>query len=105
MPETESIRSRLVALALEWERTFGVALQITSAISEYDAARLVGHSDGSYAKACVGRTAVTRGTDFLCKGIRYQINANRPSGKRGSAVTKVGKGKQLRLGSPDMASL
>jgi len=87
----DSLRSRLVAIALEWERTFGVAPQITSAVSEYDAAQLVGHSDQSYAKACVGRTAVTRGTDFVCQGIRYQIKANRPSGKPGSPVTKVGK--------------
>jgi len=71
----------------------GVAPSITSAISEYDAARLVGHTDESYGKACVGRTAVTRGCDFICNGIRYQIKANRPSGKPGSPVTKAGEAK------------
>jgi hypothetical protein len=86
-----SLRSRLVSIALEWERAFGVAPQITSAISEYDAARLVGHSDESFTADCVGRTAVSKGTDFTCRGVRYQVKANRPSGKPGSPVTKVAK--------------
>jgi hypothetical protein len=86
-----SLRSRLVAIALEWERSFGVAPQITSAISEYDAARLVGHSDESLSKDCIGCTAVSRGADFTCQGVRYQVKANRPSGKPGSPVTKVAK--------------
>jgi hypothetical protein len=87
----ESIRSRLVSIALEWERAFGVAPHITGAVSEYDAARLVGHSDTTYAVDCSGRTAVSRGSDFTWHGIRYQVKANRPSGKPGSPVTKVGK--------------
>jgi hypothetical protein len=86
----EHLRDQLVAVALEWERAFGVAPQITNAISEYDAARLVGHSDSSFGADCVGRTAVTRGADFTCAGLRYQVKANRPSGKPGSPVTKVG---------------
>ena len=87
----DSLRARLVALALEWECAFSVAPHITSALSEYDAARLVGHSDQTYVAACVGRTAVSRGTDFICGGVRYQVKANRPSGKPGSPVTKVAK--------------
>jgi hypothetical protein len=86
-----SLRTHLVSAALEWERTFGVAPQITSAISEYDAARLVGHSDESFGRDCIGRTAVTRGADFTCGGLRYQVKANRPSGKPGSPVTLVSK--------------
>ncbi|HBB98233.1 MAG TPA: hypothetical protein DC054_22845 [Blastocatellia bacterium] len=85
------LRVRLVSIALEWERAFGVAPQITSAISEYDAARLLGHTDESFSKDCVGRTAVSKGTDFTCGGLRYQVKGNRPSGKPGSPVTKVGK--------------
>jgi hypothetical protein len=50
-----------------------------------------GHTDESYGKTCVGRTAVTRGCDFIFNGLRYQIKANRPSGKPGSFVTLVGK--------------
>ena len=92
-PCIDELRNRLVNVTLEWERIFGVAPSITSAISEYDVARLVGHTDESYGKACVGRTAVTRGCDFICNGIRYQIKANRPSGKPGSPVTKVGEAK------------
>ena len=90
-PYTEKLRDRLVALALEWERVFGVAPSITSAVSEYDAACLVGHTDDTYGKACVGRTAVTRGCDFFLDSLRYQVKANRPSGKPGSFVTLVGK--------------
>ncbi|MDP9179548.1 MAG: hypothetical protein M3O61_17895 [Gemmatimonadota bacterium] len=92
MPTSDDqLRSRLVATALDWERRFGVAPRITDAISEYDAAELVGHTGDSYAADCIGRTAVTRGSDFSCKGVRYQVKANRPSGKPGSPVTKVGK--------------
>jgi hypothetical protein len=85
------LRARLIEVALEWERQFGVAPQITSAISEYDAARLVGHSDTSFSLDCVGRTAVSRGADFSCNGLRYQVKTNRPSGKPGSPVTRVAK--------------
>jgi hypothetical protein len=85
------LRDRLVGVALDWESTYGVAPSVTCALSEYDAARLVGHSDTTFAADCVGRTAVTRGADFTHCGIRYQVKANRPSGKPGSPVTKVGK--------------
>ena len=86
-----NLRDRLVAIALEWEGTFGVAPSITSTLSEYDAACLIGHTNESYGKACIGRTAVTRGCDFICNGLRYQVKANRPSGKPGSFVTLVSK--------------
>lgn len=89
MATDRSVRDALVTIALEWERRFGVAPSITSALSEYDAAILVGHSDDSFSTDCVGRTAVTRGTDFTYNGIRYQVKANRPSGKPGSFVTLV----------------
>ena len=35
------------------------------------------------------RTAVTKGFDFFYNEIRYQVTANRPSGKKGSKVTLV----------------
>lgn len=89
--DDSSLRGQLVSIALEWERQFGVAPQITSAVSEYDAARLIGHSDDTFSQDCVGRTAVSAGADFTHDGIRYQVKANRPSGKRGSFVTKVAK--------------
>jgi hypothetical protein len=87
----DDLRNSLVAVVLEWERRFGVAPSVTSAISEFDAARLVGHTPETLALDCVGRTAVTRGTDFRHKGIRYQVKACRPSGKPGSFVTWVPK--------------
>lgn len=89
----EQLREALVAVALEWQRRYGVAPSITSAISEYDAARLVGHTPESLEREGIGRTAVTRGTDFSHNGLRYQIKANRPSGKTGSFVTLVAKAK------------
>ncbi len=87
----QGLRGRPVTTALEWERHFGVAPAITSALSEYDAARLIGHDDDSFSLDCVGRTAVTRGSDFTHDGLRYQVKANRPSGKKGSFVTLVSK--------------
>lgn len=89
----EDLRAQLVAVALEWERRYGVAPGITSAISEYDAARLVGHSAESFGRDCVGRTAVTPGADFCHNNVRYQVKANRPSGKPGSFVRLVSKAK------------
>ena len=87
----DELRQALVDIALEWEHRYGVAPPITSALSEYDAARLVGHTPDSFGLDCVGRTAVTRGTDFCHNGLSYQVKACRPSGKRGSFITKVPK--------------
>ena len=89
--EKTPLRDRLVAAALEWQDHFGVAPSITSAISEYDAALLVGHSAESFGLECADRTAVTKGSDFSYRGLRYQVKANRPSGKPGSFVTLVAK--------------
>jgi hypothetical protein len=89
------IRSRLVAIALEWQELFGVAPSITNAISELDAALLVGMTVENYRLDCANRTAVTRGYDFMDAKCRYQIKANRPSGKPGSFVTIVGKPKNF----------
>ena len=89
----DELRQALVALALEWERRYGVSPAITCAVSEFDAARLVGHSADSFGLDCVGRTAVTRGVDFCHAGLRYQVKGNRPSGQPGSPVTLVSKAK------------
>ena len=86
-----SLRHTLVEVALEWQHRFGVAPHITSAISEYDAAVLVGCSEDAYSLQMAIRTAVGRGYDFLYEGKRYQVKANRPSGKPGSFVTLVAK--------------
>ncbi len=84
------LRSRLVEIALQWQARFGVAPQITSAISELDAALLlVGMSEEEYCVGCAPRTAVTQGCDFTFRGCRYQVKANRPSGKPGSPVRLV----------------
>ena len=87
----DELRDLLVGVSLEWERRFSVAPGITSAIAEYDAAKLKETSleigkgrDASY-------TAVTKGVDFQNGNVRYQVKSNRPSGKPGSPVTLVSK--------------
>lgn len=92
MGDSAALRASLVALALEWERRYTVAPDITRAIAEMDAARLVGLSDEQYQRACRGQTAVSRGADFVHEGLRYQVKGSRPSGRPGSKVTKLGKG-------------
>src|SRR5437588_6282673 len=87
----DELRNKLIHLALQWEQTFGNAPHITAALSELDAALLAGCPIGEYAKCMRGVTAVRRGYDFEFKGKRYQVKANRPSGKPGSFVTLVPK--------------
>lgn len=94
----EGLRQSLVDLALTWERKYGIAPSIVSAISEYDTAtKLVGMSDGEYSLYMQehNRTAVSPGYDFFYKKIRYQIKAHRPSGKPGSNITNAGKARNF----------
>lgn len=88
---TSALRDQLVATALEWQRTYGVAPAITATVSEYDAARLVGVPETQIATAIGDASAVRKGFDFTWDGLRYQVKANRPSGRRGSPVTKCAK--------------
>ena len=85
------LRKRLVEVALEWQEKYGVSPSITSSLSEYDAAMLVGMTESEYSEYMKPKTAVSKGTDFMFNGIRYQVKANRPSGKPGSYVTMVPK--------------
>ena len=87
------IRGQLVATTLEWQSQFGVAPSITSAISELDAAMLVGMPESEYSSFMQSQTAVQQGHDFVFNNIRYQVKANRPSGKPRSKVTLVPKAK------------
>ncbi|CUS35464.1 conserved hypothetical protein [Candidatus Nitrospira nitrosa] len=87
------LRQRLVEAALAWERAFGIAPSITSALSEVDAALLIGCSAEEYSTSMCGATAVQKGHDFIFNSSRYQVKANRPSGKPGSFVTLVPKAK------------
>jgi hypothetical protein len=89
MSKAARLRKQLVKIAIEWENYFGVAPRITSAISELDAARLVRMKEKQFCDDGRKRTAVTKGLDFEHSGLRYQITANRPSGKPGSFVTMV----------------
>lgn len=85
------LRDRLVSVALEWQERFGIAPQITTPISEYDAAMLVGMPEREYSAFMQDKTAVSKGSDFEFRGTRYQVKGNRPSGKPGSRVTMVPK--------------
>ncbi|GED30262.1 hypothetical protein [Brevibacillus centrosporus] len=87
----ELLRSRLVSMALEWERKVGIIPHITTVISEYDAARLVGCPCSEYSSQIKMMTAVQKGYDFIYTEIRYQVKACRPSGKKGSKITTVPK--------------
>lgn len=86
-----SLRQNLVEVALDWERAFGNAPSITSTLSEYDAAMLVGCTEQEYSDLMQGMTTVQKGHDFVYRGLRYQVKGNRPSGKPGSFVTWVPK--------------
>lgn len=86
-----NLRDQLVSTALAWEKAFGCAPQITSALSELDAALLVGCTIEQYSTSMQGQTTVQRGFDFKFNGKRYQVKGNRPSGKPGSFVTMVPK--------------
>jgi hypothetical protein len=85
------LRQQLIDTALAWEARFGNAPLITTVLSEYDAAMLVGMTEEQYAAAMVGATSVQRGYDFKHQGRRYQVKGNRPSGKPRSSVTWVRK--------------
>ena len=87
----EELREKLVEATLAWERAFGNAPLITTVLSEYDAARLIGCSTESYSCVMQGVSAVQKGHDFVFNGSRYQVKGNRPSGKPGSFVTWVPK--------------
>jgi hypothetical protein len=86
-----SIRLQLVETALKWEARFGNAPLITTVLSEYDAAMLIGMTEDEYSAAMQGVTSVQKGHDFRHKCDRYQIKGNRSSGKPGSFVTWVPK--------------
>ena len=88
---TEQLRNKLVEIALQWQERYGIAPSITSTISEYDAAMLVGMSENDYSAYMKDKTAVNKGSDFVFNNTRYQVKANRPSGKKGSFVTMVPK--------------
>ena len=85
------LRERLIAIALEWQDRFGVAPQITTPISEYDAAMLIAMPEEDYSAFMQDKTAVAKGSDFEYQGVRYQVKGNRPSGKPGSKITMVPK--------------
>jgi|UniRef100_C5CL01 hypothetical protein len=87
----QQLRQQLVQTALKWEQAFGNAPSITSTLSEYDAAMLLGLTPEQYSECMYGATAVQKGYDFVFQGKRYQVKGNRPSGKPGSFVTWVSK--------------
>ena len=71
MEEKIKLRDKLVDIVLQWQASFGVAPSITSSISEYDAAMLVGMSEKEYSDYMKDKTAVAKGTDFVYRNIWY----------------------------------
>lgn len=93
MKNAANMRTRLVKVALDGQRHFGVAASITNAVSGLDAALLLGMSEEVFSKSGRCRAAVTRGSDYEFHPKRYQVTLNRPSGKKGSFVTLATKKK------------
>ena len=87
------MRDDLIKISLLWQKQYGVAPNILSAVSEYDAAMMIGMSEDEYSDFMQDKTAVSKGSDFIFNNKRYQVKANRPSGKPGSKVTIVAKAK------------
>lgn len=88
-----TIRDQLVQTALQWEKRFGFfpgQAGITAAVSEYDAAMMLGLTEVNYIASIKGRSSVGRGHDFVFENKRIQVKANRPSGRPGSDVWNAG---------------
>jgi hypothetical protein len=93
----DELRNQLVESCLKWESLMGVMPRITGAISEYDAMKLMGMSQDQIFEESEGKTAVQKGHDFIFNNIKYQVKANRPSGKKGSSVTLTSKAKNYEF--------
>lgn len=76
--DDSQLRDLLVQISLEWERRFGVIPHVLGAISEYDAAKLVGGNLRIGEGRDKGFTPITKGVDFRKDGIAYQVKARRP---------------------------
>lgn len=69
----EDPRRQLVEITLSWERAFGNARSITSALSEHYAAVLLGCPLADYSTSKRAARAVQRGYDFVYRGLRCQV--------------------------------
>lgn len=86
--DDETSRPRLVEMAFDWERRFGVAPVPLSWISEYDVVRLLGLFDDSFAFHCVRFMVVTDG-DVTVGKTRFSVNADRPDVRPAAYLTQV----------------
>jgi hypothetical protein len=75
----DSLRDHLCENAVKWQEKYRVAPNIISAISEFDAARLVGMSEEEYAERERGRTSAA---GFIFREMRYQVLGTRREGIR-----------------------
>jgi len=71
-----SLGDHLVNIALEWQVKFGVVLQKTTPISEYDVAMLEGLAESECLLYMQKQTAVSKESDFIYNGIRNQIKVS-----------------------------
>jgi hypothetical protein len=72
-----SLRDQLVNSILEWQEKYGNAPHITSTISEYDAARLIGMSEEEFAARERGGTPSSREFNFIYREKRYRVQGKR----------------------------
>lgn len=80
-----NLGQQLVSTALEWQRRFGVAPAITSALLEYDAAILVGCPEEDYCSYMQDKTAVSRGA---VGDNRWEMYLNRINEETGLGLSK-----------------
>lgn len=88
-----TVRDQLVQTLSKWEERFGFfpgQAGITAAVSEYDAAMMLGHNEDEYIASITGRGPVGRGYDFVFNSKKIQVKANRPSRRPGAAVWNAG---------------
>ena len=83
-------REQLISQSLAWESAFGKSPSITGELGEIDAIFSLGFLTPETLRKRRSASAVKSKSDFEVNGLRYQVKANRPSGRPGSKVTKIG---------------
>ena len=101
----DTLRTTLVALVPEWEKRYGVAPFITAAVSEYDAARLVGHTPETFFAGLRGSHGSYSRHGLLLQ--RSSVSDQSLSAQRKTRFVHYlgAKSNELRMGSTGLASV
>lgn len=100
MDKKVKLRDILVDVALQWQASFGIAPSITSSISEYDAAMLVGMSEKEYSDYMRDKTAVAKGTDFVYKKVSSKSQSTK--WQKGKFCNDGSESNELRMGQVNL---